>query len=366
MKKIAIITFHAPHNYGSNLQAYALQNKVIDLGYECDIINYRTSIQKEVYYIFTHRKGLKFRLKNLYTRLFIFKDRKKKYDKFENFINTKLKLTKEICTEEEFENIVKQYDSVISGSDQIWNLSIEDFDKVYMLPGDIKNKVTYAVSTGEDLTLDYFTPEHTDLIQNIDHISVRDSGTADLIEKIIGTRPNVVVDPTMLYDSEFYDQLVEDEPIIKGEYIYLYTLGNDPELLEIARKLSAKTGLPFYISHVSGTHYMFGTKKVLATGPVEFLNHIKYAKYVVVSSFHGTLFSILYHKQFWAYKPEKDNRKKEILTVLDLMDRSINIDNCNAKFDEKISEDKYSCVDEKLSNARKNAVDFLSNALEGK
>ena len=67
MKKVGIVTFHASHNYGSCLQAYALQHAISDLGFVCEIINFRTDIQKEIYKVFTDRKGLKFILKNLYS-----------------------------------------------------------------------------------------------------------------------------------------------------------------------------------------------------------------------------------------------------------------------------------------------------------
>ena len=49
MKKVGIITFHAAHNYGSMLQAYALQQVILNMGYQCEIINFRTERQKNIY-----------------------------------------------------------------------------------------------------------------------------------------------------------------------------------------------------------------------------------------------------------------------------------------------------------------------------
>ena len=65
MKKTATITFHAAHNYGSNLQAYALQQTILSLGHSNEIINLRTDRQKDLYTVFTKRKGLKYVIKNL-------------------------------------------------------------------------------------------------------------------------------------------------------------------------------------------------------------------------------------------------------------------------------------------------------------
>lgn len=37
--KTGILTFHASHNYGSMLQAFALQTTIQKMGHECEIIN---------------------------------------------------------------------------------------------------------------------------------------------------------------------------------------------------------------------------------------------------------------------------------------------------------------------------------------
>ena len=81
MKKTAIITFHASHNYGSMLQAYALQTTVESLGHSCDVINLRTDRQKDLYTVFTKRKGVKYLLKNG-THLLYYPSLKRKYEKF--------------------------------------------------------------------------------------------------------------------------------------------------------------------------------------------------------------------------------------------------------------------------------------------
>ena len=116
MKKIATITFHGAHNYGSNLQSYALQEyikKIAGSGYSYEILNLRTDIQKRQYSLnkdnkFTSKIVRKFLLKDF--------DRKNrgKYEKFENFINNKLQVTKEYSSLEELKNANLKYDYWIS------------------------------------------------------------------------------------------------------------------------------------------------------------------------------------------------------------------------------------------------------------
>ena len=130
MKKIATITFHASYNYGSNLQAYALQEVVKKLcvnNCEYNIINLRTNIQKDMYKNCFEKNDMKSKLKQI---LFFSKEKelmqKNKY--FEDFITSKLNLTKEYNSLMELENENLYYDYYIAGSDQLWNLGAKDFD----------------------------------------------------------------------------------------------------------------------------------------------------------------------------------------------------------------------------------------------
>lgn len=357
--KLGIVTFHASHNYGSCLQAFALQNKLAEMGMGSEIINFRTKTQKELYRVFTKRKSVKYFLKNLYTLLFIYRGRKEKFRLFENFINQKLLLTKEVGQLDDFVKEADKFETVIAGSDQIWNVEAEDFHISYMLPNVQAKKIAYAISTGDALNVNMLSELHVALISQFDALSVRDQETQNMILQKTNRKAEIVLDPTMLYDQAFYDQLIGNNRLIKGDYIYLYTLGNSRELLKVAQKLSKKTGLPIYISNVSGTNFMFGLKKQMATGPIEFLNHIKYAKYVVTSSFHGTIFSIVFKKQFWSFNAEKDNRRKELLLKLNLIHRSINLLNCEQKFEDTISVEQYKQVEAKIESLRKTSIEFL-------
>ena len=135
MKKVGIITFHASHNYGSMLQAYALQQVVLSMGYDCEIINFRSIAQKEMYKpIFLkgtfYGKCVRFIIQATYAL-----DILKKYRLFEYFLKEELILSpKEYTTLHDLENENFSYDYYISGSDQIWNVHAYDFNYAYFLP----------------------------------------------------------------------------------------------------------------------------------------------------------------------------------------------------------------------------------------
>lgn len=116
MKKIATITFHAAHNYGSNLQAYALQEyikKITGNNYSYEIVNLRTDIQKKQYSL---NKDNKLTSK-IVRRFFLDNFNKKnegKYKKFEKFINEKLNITQEYNNISELKKANLKYDYWIS------------------------------------------------------------------------------------------------------------------------------------------------------------------------------------------------------------------------------------------------------------
>ncbi len=155
MKKVGIITFHASHNYGSMLQAYALQQVVLSMGYDCAIINFRNIAQKEMYKPIFMRgtlygKCVRFIIQAPYALGIL-----KKYRLFEKFLKEDLILSsKEYNTLKDLENAEFKYDYYISGSDQIWNVESWDFSYAYFLTFVKSGKrIAYAPSMGPGLSM---------------------------------------------------------------------------------------------------------------------------------------------------------------------------------------------------------------------
>lgn len=149
--KVGIITFHAAHNYGSMLQAYALQQVVTSLGHDCCIINLRTPRQKRYYSPFYLKGGLRSKIKALAYPAVAVNDWRK-HRLFEKFLRSYLILTPaEYSSSEQLRHASLDFDIVISGSDQIWNTCCFDHEPAYFLDfcNDAK-RVAYAPSMGPD------------------------------------------------------------------------------------------------------------------------------------------------------------------------------------------------------------------------
>lgn len=366
-KKTATITFHAAHNYGSNLQAYALQQTIFSLGYDNEIINLRTSRQKDLYTVFTKRKGVKYIFKNLSHLLYYF-PLKRAYVKFEDFINNKLVVTREFATEDELRKADLKYDVFVAGSDQIWNPIPTDFDWSYYLTFvNEGKKVSYAPSFGQLASQgDRETKKKiTESLKSFDVISVREQGAADNVKQLVGANPPIVLDPTLLLSKEQWLNLVKDEKrLVKGDYIFFYTLFADPDRMNIVKRISEVLGLPVVTSNFSNQYDVFNSFiKRYDAGPLDFLTLIRDAKLVVVSSFHGTVFSTLLNVPFFAIDGMSDARICTLLKTAGLENREITTVNVEEKCKEAYNVD-FESVNKRIEAARKPSIEFLQKSLE--
>lgn len=337
MKRIGTITFHASYNYGSCLQAYALQEyikKICQENCEYKIINLRTNIQKDLYKNLFQKKGIK-NLLNKIIYITAKKDFEKKDEKFEKFITEKLNITKEYNSLKEIEESKLNFDYYISGSDQLWNLNALDFDWANYLEFVYKGKkISYAASFGpkvQSWSNDEKKRIKEDLLK-YDYISVREQGSFNNVKKLTGLEPEINVDPTMLLTKAEWEDIIPDKPIINNDYILLYNLKGDKEILKIAKEVSKKLKLPIIVTKKGfNVELIYGFKKKYDVGPIEFLNLLKNAKLVLSSSFHGTVFSIIFNKPFFAINGAKDFRIHTLLEKMNLKDRTIEIDNIEEK-----------------------------------
>ncbi len=371
MKKVGIITFHASHNYGSMLQAYALQQIVLGMGFDCEIINFRTERQKNLYRPDFCKGGIYERLKRLIVQYPYVRQLYKKRVLFEYFLKKNLTLSnKEYSTLEELEQETFDYDYFISGSDQIWNTGCLDFDWAYFLPF-VRHgiKIAYAPSMGpypgcygkKDDLIRIVT-----LLQDYNSLSVREPGTADYIHKLFVDKIPILLDPTLLLSPKQWNVLIDPDPIIKGEYIFLYSPKFEPlhSTYELAEVISKRYGLKVVLSQVP--KYLCSIRRwhnfeiKADVGPKEFLNLCKNAKLVCCNSFHAVVFSILLQKPFAVFNGMKDSRIANLLNLTGLQGHSV----------ESIDEIKGSIFDADFSRSLMNislnsdeSINYLKSAL---
>lgn len=369
--RIGIITFHAPHNFGSMLQNYALQQFLIAEGHSVETINLRNEKQKYMYNYPLHIGKSCPTYRSLLGR---FRDIRwlatecKTWHLFEQFLRHNLNLTKEFKNWEEIkqELPILHFDAIITGGDQIWNTFCYDFDWSYFLPDNIKptKKIAFSPSFGNEIER---TRKDSTRVLNIkkflesfDYISIREQDGSDYLHELLNKDIPVIADPTILADPSIYRSFIQ-KPILREPYIYYYTPSHIPDMeaektaIELAKQLNVNivTSYPQFMRR----NEMIS----ISTGPIEFLNLINNAKLVVGKSYHLIVFSILLHKDFVTIKSDRDQRMSTLLKQLGISNRNINsIEDFNY-----LSQIDYGMVDYKISIFRNDAVSFLQRALSG-
>lgn len=371
-KKVGIITFHASHNYGSMLQAYALQQVILGMGHDCEIINFRTERQREFYRPMFMRGEFIDRLKRSVVYAPYISAWRKKHRLFECFLNEKYHLSHgEYATLEELECAGLNYDVYISGSDQIWNTRAFDFDWAYLLPfAGSSRRVAYAPSMGpvpfQSISSEDKAKKMADLLGHYDCISVREQQTRKMVTQLTGRDCAVVLDPTLLISPEVWSEMAGDTPLIKGDYIFLYTPWYDENVYMEAGKISNQSQMPV-INSLLHTELLLNLKIMrqhfnfhLTTGPIEFLNLCKFAKYTIGRSFHLAAFSIIFRKPFYAVEGMKDSRVIDLLRLTGLEQRGIDVSSNFSKIPLTV---EYDAAHHQLSSARELSLEWLHKSL---
>ncbi|MCR5368466.1 polysaccharide pyruvyl transferase family protein [Eubacterium sp.] len=365
--KTATITFHAPNNNGSFFQSYALQ-QIIKNKFHVDntIIDYRTERQRSLYSLFRPVKSKRDLAKNIVS-ICHFNSLRTHNKRFEDMRHNYLKMSERCSTINEVNKMMKNYELVIAGSDQIWNTKAPDFSEAYFLPEIDSKKITYAVSFGSGYK-DNLLSNYTDFINKFDKISVREEQSKNYLEMLVGKAIDVVVDPTLLLDKEDYLKFSDSKPLVDGDYIFFYSMSYQPEVLQIVKQVANQLGcrvITVFTTFSSVRCKKYGIKLIYDAGPAEFINLLMYSKIVLTNSFHGVAFSIIFRKLFYNVCTTnnhilyKDDRIDGILNYLQVPGRCIGVNDLPIKLEEI----NWENVDENLIKARKKSFDFLSDAL---
>lgn len=367
MKNVGLITIHKAHNYGAVLQSIALQKAILDLGINCELIDYEPPITQRRLKVFIKDFSIMGCLRN-FRSLFGYKRLKRRIQAFESFINETQILSKEKYEkEEDFISKKLEYEYCLTGSDQLFGLHLrQDWQsmKPYFLEYVTGKRISYAPSCGEKIAMNTPAEEAwlSERFKAYDNLSVRDQKSADYIEKLTGKRPEVVVDPTLLLTADEWSNY--ERPFdVNEDYILFYSVLSDDVVVKAVQDLAKKTGLKVIAPHLKNRFEIFVPfKRCDYIGPGEFLSLIKNAKYIVTTSFHATIFAINYKKEFSSFLLGEGNRISSILSDLKLSDRL-------AKTSEELYMQYQTKVDfseagELLEKERAKSFSFLKNALE--
>ena len=366
--KVYVTTFYS-RNYGSALQAYALQQVLKALGCKpCILRQVNHDDQKGKIYLtiraikrfiwrFIPEKHYSFSKK-----IKMFRDRKAfegRYKKIDDFCQQNI----------DFLDIdIKDYvpdmapDSYyIAGSDQVWNTLDHPIGPLYLFefPNGIPhNLYSYAASIGLEKITDEQIRYYINNLDRFQIVSLREKSTVNILSQTkLATKIRNDIDPTLLLDSDFWRN-VATKYVLEDKYVFIYMLRPNEELFDMAREIARKYGLKVLYAGLMNYKY----DDILAVqdaGVDQFLSYIRDAEYVVTNSFHGTCFSVQFQKKFVSVQiASTGTRASDFLSAVGLQSHLINGISELEIIDEKI---QYDIVNKKLDNLRKESINYLKS-----
>ena len=332
--KALIITYYKAPNYGAFLQAYALQQFLKTVNVKSEILvhsaNNSTLITK-VLDKFEDKEVIKYR------------------NKIQSVIDDAQKY---LCVASGKKGT---YDIAIIGSDEVWNvknmtaLHLPIFFRPYK---QAKKTISYAACAGKCEVKHLRIFPYTVGLKKLNAVSVRDESTEKMIYKFGVQHVMRTVDPTFLYK---FDEEIPNRQIAY-DYALVYTYGLSQTEISYIRSYAAKYNLKII---ATGCKCDWADENPLPS-PFEWLSLIKYSEVVITSTFHGSVFSIIFNKQFITIS-NQSNKVKSLLNEMDLTSRLITNDYSYEKIlNRKID---YSHINQIKKTRIEKSIEFILNNL---
>lgn len=356
------------NNYGSVLQAYALQNVLKDNSAEPVIVKMKNRPAgrkaKAKKYLRVLKSGKNY-TSSVKLKMLLQEGRfSEKEKKIRRFINDRLSVL-EVGSAREAAREVKDSDVLLAGSDQIWtHITGPNADwYTFKWPGlsdDVK-RVSYAASASLTELSDAQKDEYHRALRDFSCVSFREQQSVDLLRSYLSAPVRCDLDPTLLFDKERWSEIAA-ERIESSPYVFIYMLRPDTRLIEMGKRYAAEHNCKVIYTGLMADNYS-GVETVCSAGAEEFLSYIKYADAVITNSFHGMAFSILFEKQFISVQLSSTNsRALNLLNKLGLTDRQIKTTEEISKLNEKID---YLPVKERLEAERASSLGYIKQICSG-
>lgn len=359
--KIGIITYHRAHNYGAVLQCYALQEVLKTTGHDAWVIDYcqpyidsryKSAFSIPLFFKLLLKLNLKSALKLIVNGSRI----QKRKVNYESFRKKYLRCTDE-CSQE---NIPQNFDCYIIGSDQVWGLHCTcGYDPVFWGQFNKPQKsrlIGYAISSNGDYK-DYLSKQEIfSYVNSFDYLSFREESVRDDIKSITGLTKSITLDPTLLTTQEIWSALL-NKRWKKRNYVVVYQIRVLPHNRNMIKNQAVQYAKKYGCDVIDLTSMRYSVE--------DFVSAIRYAKCVFTSSFHATVFSLIFGTPFFSFKlyDGHDGRYADLLKEFglerNLVDEFSSTEQINPSFEHQL-------VLKKLGDLRESSMLFLADSCSEK
>lgn len=248
---------------------------------------------------------------------------------------------------------INNVDTIIVGSDQVWNRDIsQPLELVYFL-NEIKDVKKISLSSSFGKTVWSENPDYTsrvkELLNDFATLSVRENSGKEILEKVFNIKSTVLIDPTLAYG--FFDDLILTD--CPKKQIYTFFINNSSNYNDLVNVISNDRKLSVF-KHSKISYYF-------KNGPRHRLTYLKNSSCILTDSFHGVAFSVIFRKEFFVFCGEssKFDRIQNLLSLLGLEDRFIHSEDDYKHRKKEIGKIDYNRVYKKLLEEQKRVEDFI-------
>lgn len=336
MKKIGIMTFLHNDNYGSTLQAWALQQALKEMGVEPEHLDYRPSGREKMFNLLRSGNSPRLVLEGLKKRSVRagHEGARDKSAAFEDFRLRRMALSPVCRDRAALKQAKTRYDALLCGSDQIW--SPVWLNPAYFLDfaGDTP-RIAYAASMGVSTLRNNGKKRRVRrLTDPFRAISMREEEGAALLRGITGrTDISVMPDPVCLLDRERWLALAGEgrDPVPDGltspveHALVCYFLGDRPEYWQQVSEIAKTRGLTPVVVPVTENSWRQGLPLLAGLSPESFLKLLAGADLVCTDSFHCTALAALLGRPFISLKRDREDDPESKNSRVDQLMRHLSI-----------------------------------------
>lgn len=359
--KASVITLHTVCNYGTQLQAFATQEKLKQYFDDVEFIDYRRPDTYGINLLKTFTKGNPIKAIAILPTIIKWKF------VFGNFQKNNLKISKnKYLSNDDLKKYKDTSDVYFTGSDQVWNTGWNNgiLEPMYLnfIP-DSKPRYSFAASFGINKLSKEEVKQSEKLIKKYKKITVREeSGLTILKEQYKYNNCERILDPTLSLSAEFWRKYSTKRKI-KKPYILIYNLNRNKEFDKYAKELSEKTGYKLYRFCTRFDQIFRNGKSLLIPEIFDFITLVDNAEFVVTDSFHATAFSMnLNTRPICLYPNNYFGRLSEFLKLVNSEDVCHPKDyNDFSIINKKVDFNKVNTI---LDNERTKIDDFLQEIVE--
>ena len=382
MKKLGICACYQHKNYGSQLQSYATTVELARRNIDFEIIRYKKkttplllikSLPRLLNPIFINDRIIETSQKKMMLKLHpqLAQDNAVRNAAFDKFSQSRFKkLSPVYYGYEQLKEQSKKYTAVMVGSDQLWSPSgiTSNFYNL-MFADDNTVKISYATSFGVSQINPKYHKIYNTFLNRLNFISVRENSGKKIVEELSSNKAEVVCDPVILLDAEQWLKEIPNKRLYDEPYIFAYFLGKSAEYRDAVTKFAKQKDLKIvtepHMDSYNKADENFGDYTPFDIGPAEFVNLIRNAEYVFTDSFHGSVFSMLYQKQFLVFNRYSDNSSSSKNSRIDSFCKNYGLSDrrYNVNIDDVENKINYEDVLGKVDEHRQKSKAFLDRAL---